>query len=166
MHAFDTYVNHANIGINFTAHEKANLSNRIRVLMNTSKRIQTLNLSGEQNGNIPLIAGEVAALSEELMTGIEQLPQIEYFENLELTCSLDVFFETLAFTLKNAALSFQSSFFKIKNQQKTRLKTEIKTLKIDYVNNCNLSFEKETQLSNIVDLELREELSMIKILNA
>ncbi len=131
LHAFDTYVNHANIGINFTAHEKANLSNRIGVLMNTSKRIQTLKLSGEQNGNIPLIAGEVAALTEELMTGIEQLPQIEYFENLELTCSLDVFFETLAFTLKNATLSFQSSFFKIKNQQKTRLKTEIKTLKID-----------------------------------
>jgi len=162
LHAFDTYVNHANIGINFTANEKANLSNRIGVLMNTSKRIQTLKLSGEQNGNIPVIAGEVAALTEELTTGIEQLPQIEYFENLELTCNPDVFFETFAFTLKNATLSFQSSFFKIKNHQKTRLKAEIKTLKMDYVNNCNLIFEKETQLSNIVDLELREELSMIK----
>jgi len=59
-------------------------------------------------------------------------------------------------------LSFQSSFFKTKNCQKNRIRHELKTLKEDYNVNSNSIFEKERQLSDITDLELKEELSLIK----
>jgi hypothetical protein len=35
-------------------------------------------------------------------------------------------------------------------------------LKENYNGNCNLIFEKEQQLSNIVEIELKEELSLVK----
>jgi hypothetical protein len=46
------------------------------------------------------------------------MPGMDFFENLTLTAEADVFFETLAITLKNEALSFQSAFYKNKNATK------------------------------------------------
>jgi hypothetical protein len=131
-------------------------------LMGTIERIKNLKLEWELHGNIAEIAGPVAALNAELTLGIERLPNLEFFEHLELECELDVFFETLPFILKNAALSFQSSFFKTKNQCKNRIRKEIKLLKENYANNSKEIFEKESELSNLIDIELKEELSLIK----
>jgi hypothetical protein len=64
--------------------------------------------------------------------------------------------------LKNASLSFQSNFYKIKNTQKNRIRSEIRVLKENYNANCDEIFEKELQLSNIVEIELKEELSQVK----
>jgi len=162
IHTFDTYVNHSKITDAFTIQEKTLLTEQIGALMGTLERIQNLKLEGELYGNIAEIAAQVEALNAELSLGIERLPNLDFFENLELDCELDVFFETLAFILKNAALSFQSSFFKIKNQRKNRIRKDIKLLKENYANNSNEIFEKESELSNLIDIELKEELSLIK----
>jgi len=162
IHTFDTYVNHSKITDAFTIQEKTPLTGQIGALMGTLERIQNLKLEGELYGNIAEIAAQVEALNAELSLGIERLPNLDFFEHLELDCELDVFFETLAFILKNAALSFQSSFFKIKNQRKNRIRKDIKLLKENYANNSNEIFEKESELSNLIDIELKEELSLIK----
>jgi hypothetical protein len=91
-----------------------------------------------------------------------ELPGLDFFENLESTVSDDVFFETLAITLKNEALSFQSSFYRSKNAEKKNLRDQIKLLKQDYLTNKDLIFDYESRLTTIIDLELKEELSSIK----
>jgi len=55
-----------------------------------------------------------------------ETPNLEFFENLELTSRPDIFFETLAICLKNEALSFQSHFYKIKNATKKNIREQIK----------------------------------------
>jgi len=162
IHTFDTYVNHSKTTDIFTINDKTTLTGQMGALMGTIERITNLKLEWELHGNIAEIAGPVAALNAELTLGIERLPNLEFFEHLELECELDVFFETLPFILKNAALSFQSSFFKTKNQCKNIIRKEINLLKENYANNSNKIFEKESELSNLIDIELKEELSLIK----
>jgi hypothetical protein len=97
-----------------------------------------------------------------LSDGLERLPDLEFFENLALDCDDDVFFEIFVIILKNASLSFQSNFYRTKNRQKNRIRSEILILKENFNANCDEIFEKELQLSEIIELELKEELSQIK----
>jgi hypothetical protein len=162
IHAFDTYLNHARIVEGFSQEDKNSLSARIGQLMLKIERIQELKTLGAQNGTFLETAVAVNALLDDLNADIDRLPSLEFFEGLELECPLDVFFETFAIVLKNATLSFQSNFFKSKNLQKNKIRTEIKDLKENYSANCDLIFEKERQLSNIVEIELKEELALVK----
>ncbi|MFO0001064.1 MAG: hypothetical protein ACK559_08040, partial [bacterium] len=146
----------------FSQEDKNSLSARIGQQMLKIDRLQELKTLGAQNGTFLETATAVNALLDELNADIDCLPSLEFFEGLELECPLDVFFETLAIVLKNATLSFQSNFFKTKNLQKNKIRTEIKDLKENYSANCDLIFEKEQQLSNIVEIELKEELALVK----
>ncbi len=115
IHAFDTYLNHARIVENFTIEEKNLLSAQIGNLMRKVDDIQNLKSAGAQNGNFLETVAVVDVMLNKLNQEIGRLPPLEFFENLELECPLDVFFETFAIILKNATLSFQSNFFKTKN---------------------------------------------------
>jgi hypothetical protein len=59
-------------------------------------------------------------------------------------------------------LSFQSHFYQNKNAQKKSLRDRIQDLKLDYNVNKDQIFNLECQLSTIIDLELKDELSLIK----
>jgi hypothetical protein len=50
----------------------------------------------------------------------------------------------------------------LKNRQKNRIRSEILILKENFNANCDEIFEKELQLSEIIEIELKEELSQIK----
>ncbi len=65
----------------------------------------------------------------EIDTLFEQLPRLDYFENLSLSCDSKAFFETLIMTVKNISLSAQYNFYKIKNITKTQLINQVKRLK-------------------------------------
>ena len=92
----------------------------------------------------------------------DRLPELEFFEGLELECQNDSFFESLLMCIKNDSLSQQSSFFQIKSLRKKTLANELKELKKNYnVNDRNI-LEKERKLSQIIELELKTELSNIR----
>jgi hypothetical protein len=91
-----------------------------------------------------------------------ELPSLQYFEGLRIEPDYDIFFETLAITLKNQALSFQSSFYKAKNEQKKSMSKQIWELKENYMQNANRIFDLEQRLSTIIDLELKDELLLVK----
>jgi hypothetical protein len=93
---------------------------------------------------------------------LDGLPRIDYFESLDLTCDDKSFFETLIMSVKNVTLSAQHNYYKIKTISKDTLKKRIKHLKQNFVLNQDEIFALEGRLSNIVDTELREELSLLK----
>jgi exonuclease III len=89
---------------------------------------------------------------------LESLPDLEFFENLPLSCEPDLFFEGLIMSLKNEILAKQSKIFKLKRLRKDTLRKELITLKKDYLNNSDQIFLKERQLDNLIECDLKEEL--------
>ncbi len=162
IHAYDAYINHSVTEGAFTIEEKTRLSLEIGSLMGKLEEIRIVKLDGAKTGNFIQTNLILERLTEEITTGLQALPGLDFFKELPLECSDVVFFETLAMILKNATLSFQSSFYKTKNCQKNRIRNELKNLKEEYVVNSNSIFEKEMLLSDINELELKEELSLIK----
>ncbi len=126
------------------------------------EEIKAVKIDGARTGNFIQANLILDQLALELNDGILALLGLDFFEGLALECSDVVFFETLAIILKNTTLSFQSSFYKTKNIQKNQIPTEFKNLKENYIQNSNLIFEKERQLSDIISLEFKEELTLIK----
>ncbi len=63
-------------------------------------------------------------------------------------------------TIKNVTLSAQHFFYKIKNKTKDTLKKQLVELKRSYSQNQEEIFRLEARLSNVVDSELRDELSL------
>jgi hypothetical protein len=93
-----------------------------------------------------LIARRIDLMNERIENTFRELPNLGFFENLDLTTQPDVFFETLAINLKNEALSFQSHFYNSKNATTKNLRDQIKTLKANYAQNKDQIFDLESQL--------------------
>ena len=55
----------------------------------------------------------------------DRLPELEFFEGLELECQNDSIFESLLMCIKNESLSQQSSFFQIKSLRKKLLANDL-----------------------------------------
>jgi hypothetical protein len=54
----------------------------------------------------------VAILRNSIKNNLELLPSIEQLQPLEISCSKDVFLETLIMAIKNSSLSHQHSFLR------------------------------------------------------
>jgi hypothetical protein len=65
-------------------------------------------------------------------------------------------------SVKNSSLSHQHAFYKIKNLKKSVLIKELQLLKKDFLGNQGLIFQKELELSNIIEHDLCEELKQNK----
>ncbi len=164
-HTFDCYNNHALLNDFFTENNRNNISRKIGTILSEVANIKQLNLEKAKennNGVLDLIEQRITLMENRIQNLFIELPGLAFFENLESTVSADVFFEILAITLKNEALSFQSSFYRNKNAEKKNLRDQIQVLKKDYISNKDLIFDYESRLTTIIDLELKEELSSIK----
>jgi hypothetical protein len=126
---------------------------------NNIRKLSVEIASGEAN---EVAHAAINALRDEVVQLLEGLPRIDYFESLDLTCDDKSFFETLIMSVKNTTLSVQHNDYKIKSIAKDTLKKRIKHLKQNFVPNQDEIFALEGRLSNIVDTELREELSLLK----
>jgi exonuclease III len=89
----------------------------------------------------------------------ETLLVLEYFENLPLSVSPDIFFEGLVLSVKNEVLSKQSLIFKIKNFRKRMLQDVLWNFKKNYPQNFEEISRIETNLNNIVEDDLKQEFS-------
>jgi hypothetical protein len=164
-YTFDCYNSHALLNDFFTVNNRTTISRKIDTILREVANIKQLNLERVQendNAALDLIDQRINLMENRIGNLFLELPGLDFFENLESTVSDDVFFETLAITLKNEALSFQSSFYRSKNAEKKNLRDQIKLLKQDYLTNKDLIFDYESRLTTIIDLELKEELSSIK----
>jgi exonuclease III len=90
-------------------------------------------------------------------------------ENLNLLCSPDILMETLLLSLKNEVISHQSFIRKKKLEKITNLKKKLDQLKKNTAENMDEISRLERDLNNLMDLEMRGELSKFgtyEILNA
>jgi exonuclease III len=161
----DCYNNHASLNEFFTLNTRNSVSRKIGVILQEIANIKNLRMQiANNNGReeAELLTRRINLMQERIDNIFRELPTLQFFENLDLTAQPDTFFETLAITLKNEALSFQSHFYNSKNATKKSLRDQIKNLKSNYVQNRDIIFDLEMQLSTIVELELKEELSTIK----
>ncbi len=166
VNTFDCYNNHSLITETHTLRIKEMISRKLGIILSEIANIQNLKLSISQ-GTIPVPEINLALNRIELMTTrisnvFADLPSLDFFESLPLSCEPDTFFETLAIHLKNEALSFQAHFYQNKNAKKKNLRERIQALKQEYNINKDQIFNLECQLSTIIDLELKDELALVK----
>jgi hypothetical protein len=164
-HTIDCYNNHAMLNDFFTINTRTSVSRKIGVILQEINNIKNLRMHIANNNGLEdaeFIERRINLIEERIENLFLQIPNLEFFENLDLTAQPDIFFETLSIALTNEALSFQSHFYNSKNATKKQLRDQIKEFKQEYDQNKNLIFDLELQLSTIVELELKDELSTIK----
>ena len=106
-YTFDCYNNHALFSETFTAVSKDSIARKIGIILSEVQNIQNAKFelaSGTVNGDEELILNRIDLMETRILNLFRELPSLEYFENLILEPSHDVFFETLAICLKNHAL--------------------------------------------------------------
>jgi len=123
IHAIDCYNNHALVDDVFTHNIRAEISRKIGIVMAEIVNIKFLRLQkAEENNidNLDLLERRITLIENRIQNIFLEMPGMDFFENLALTADADIFFETLAITLKNEALSFQAAFYKNKNATKKK----------------------------------------------
>jgi hypothetical protein len=147
---FETYLQHANPDV-FPAFRK-NL-----LLIDLGRIISKINQFHETAGFNHL------ELIEEISNIFETMPDLDFFEQLDKTCKDAVFFETLISNIKNVILSEQHKIFIDKNRKYDRIKKLLVELKKNYVKNCVRIFELEGELTNLLELDLKDELENMRV---
>ena len=105
---------------------------------------------------------EIAGIRAEIREAFDDLPELQFFENLEISCPRSTFLKVLASNVKNITLGHQSWVFKMKNKSKSAMTTHIKVLKDNFNNNSHEILALERRLSALIESELRTELCKIK----
>jgi hypothetical protein len=124
--------------------------------------IASCRLSDAMLGTDPVNIARIQELVQALNNTIELLPALEDLQEMELSCSNDVFLEILIMSVKNSSLSHQQNFFKIKNAKKNSLEKRIIDLKKDFYANAGEILRTERELNKIVDDAMREEILKMK----
>jgi hypothetical protein len=93
----------------------------------------------------------------------ETLPDLEFFENLPQSCSDDFLFESLVSAVRLVTLSAQHSYHLQQNKIIKEMTARLNGLKENYTRNAAEIFRIESQLSEINETNLREELKNYKV---
>ena len=92
----------------------------------------------------------------------DEMPNLDFFENLSLTHNPKIFFQTLVNCIRNNVLSHQSDVFKLRNAKKYFFKKQLNFLKQNFNNNAMEILRLERNLSTLIEGEIRDELSHYK----
>ncbi len=122
------------------------------------REIASHRLKDAELGTDPEIVDRIRELVNAVNNEFDQLPSLDELQELELTCSNDVFLEVLIMAIKNSSLAHQHNFFKLKNAKKNYLQKKISTLKKNFNANAGEILRVERELNRIVDDEMREEI--------
>jgi len=116
----ECYVQHARISENFTLVQKAGLLQIVGEMIENLREIDEARLAWLQNDNPDPDPG-IGIRIERVREQKNNLPALEFFENLELTCEKDIFLEVLVMQIKANILSHQDRYFKQKRAKIDRL---------------------------------------------
>ena len=132
---------------------------RIMVLLNNIKERE---IRGVTVGNNNLEELLIAAERAEIQLIFEDLPGIDFYENLSTNMVPEFFLQTISNCIKNNVLSHQSHVYKLRNLNTNKLKKQIADLKLNFNQNVGEILEKERQLSDLVEGSLKVELQHFK----
>jgi len=164
---FECYLHHWSPGNNSdgTVTTEAEIHNyllaigRVATLLN---QIRDKEIGMAMDGNNELDELLIAAYRAEINLIFEDLPGIEFFEGLSSNMVPEFFLQTVSNCIKNNVLFHQNHIFKLRNVKTTRLKKQISELKLNFNQNVGQILEKERQLSNLIEGDLKVELLHFK----
>ena len=93
---------------------------------------------------------------------LEELPNLNFFETLELNCNPCTFFEVLVMNIKNSALAHQAHFYKIKKQKVESMSKILSELKRNYQTNSREILIIERNLALTIENELKTKLKHMR----
>jgi hypothetical protein len=96
-------------------------------------------------------------------TDIMDLPELNFFETLQLQCEEDLFLEIMINNMRNGALSVQSTLYKNRMLKIESLHKRLKELKLNFDANAEEIFISEHELTAILDDELKKDLDKYKV---
>jgi hypothetical protein len=126
--------------------------------MSNLREINLLELNMAKNGINDMEDLRVAGLRAEVRLLFDDMPELGFFENLELMCDDVVFFEALANCTRNNVLAHQATIYKLKNARKQTLTLEIENLKMEFDANKRDILRLERDLSDLEERERKDEL--------
>ena len=159
---FDSYIHHAVLTNDFNLERKNAILleiGRAETLLHNLQIMIRDNIDPDVNN---LRDMEIAGIRAEIREAFDDLPELQFFENLDISCPRSTFFEVLASNVKNITLGHQSWVFKMKNKNKSVMTTHIKVLKENFNNNSHEILALGRRLSALIESELRTELCKIK----
>jgi hypothetical protein len=154
----ETYLQHSTVNGIFSIEERQTLLPNIGRIMNNLREINLLELNMANNGINDMEDLRVAGLRAEVRLLFDDMPELGFFENLELMCDDVVFFEALANCTRNYVLSHQATIYKLKNARKHTLTLEIENLKMNFDANKRDILRLERDLSDLEERERKDEL--------
>jgi hypothetical protein len=113
-----------------------------------------LDLEIALNGNNNINSELRTLYHRELYSIVDELPDPDNLNLIELSCSADTFLEVLMGNIRNALISFQAWAQKCSQAKASRIINSLNRLKIDYKNNCDLIAGLENELTTIREEEL------------
>jgi exonuclease III len=113
-------------------------------------------LSGTNNNGKQILITEAETIRE-------NLPDPEILNALRLEPADDVFFEVLANNIMNSLKSFQGWLHKLSVAKKSQLSGRLNDLKQNYTNNFNIIFQLENDMAALVEDDLKNKISSLKI---
>ncbi len=115
-----------------------------------------------QEGASRLTTLRIEGIRAEIRECLEHLPNFEALNTLNLEPSPDNFLETLILCVKNNALKEQQRAIQISTAKKNELISRLKNLKKDNRPNFRLIQRAESDLTNVIEAELKMELENFK----
>ena len=160
----ESYIQHAELNINYTAENKAEHLLIIGQILICIQESLNLKLNLADLGINPLLENLIAAKKTNIELLFLSLPLLSEFEALVRPdyCNDVLFFDTLIHCVRNGALLQQKNIFLLKNRRKNEILNRIKALKENYSHNQREINLTERILNNLIESELKAEILLNK----
>ena len=157
--ACECFIQHALVNEVFTENTKADILLKIGSIFSLIDDINN-NKSNHIGRNtteaeLLLLDGKISNLD----ILVEELPDSTFLEALALSCNPEFFFEALCCATRTWALKQQSEIYKYKCKKELDLKKQLNVLKEDYLANGNEISALESELTSLLDFNMRSELA-------
>jgi len=118
---FECYLHHHVLDPGGGANELNNLIENIGRIMNLLEEIKNLELVMAATQFTERQDLVIRGKRAEINLIFEDMPNLEYFENLQINHEPEIFFQTLVSCIKNNVLSHQATVFKLRSEKKKSL---------------------------------------------
>jgi hypothetical protein len=115
------------------------------------------------NGITELKSLNLEGINAEINQLVDDFPDPDLLDDIQLTCNQDIFLEVLMGNIRNVLSSFQAWLQKIKGARVTAISKQLQSLKLDYVVNQEEIFRLESALCTIRDEDLAAKIAEIKL---
>ena len=160
--AMDCFLQHANVSAEFTSVQLENELRKVGQILNKLKNLRELEIKDAENVSDLVRAMQIEGLKADISADMEEMPDMDFFNSLPLSCSPSVFFEVLVMSIKDHGLLYQSHVYKKQRAKQSNMEEKIKELKKNFRENVNAILDRELELANIVETQLKSKLKHMK----